>query len=296
MITRDKFKMFFSVMLVLSIFILILLNFSNTTLGAFVRKIPFIANDWISFRMFAPLIILFSIISAIMFNKIKFRNKYLITCIFISIIILQNLFFDRDKLNKLFVHTALNDLFNHNITKENVDDFNINELIAILDADDKFDGPKQHNFFLKNQSMLFCYFTPFGYSLEVLQPIARELYFNNREVWAVDESFITAAELGSKMHIYTGNPFKERDGNLNFINPSCYINPEGNDCKKNFLFKINKKRDLINFLNYKPFVFKQLKLQIFFNYLSVAIFFICILYFFSFICIKLFPKKNPSKS
>ena len=296
-ITKDKISRSYSAVLFLCIFVLILLNFSNTSLGAYARKIPFIANDWISFRMLAPLIILFTIISAIIFDKIKFKNRNLITFIFISIIILQNLFFDRDKLHKIFVHTALKDLFNHSVTKESINDYNIDETIVILDSNDEFDGPKQHSFFLKNQSILNCYFTVFGYGLEVLEPIAKQLYFNKKEVWTVDKKkLITAKELGSKMHVYKGNPLEEKNGKLNFINPSCYINPNENDCDKNFLFKPNKKNSLVNFLNYKPFEFKQLRLQIFFNYLSVIVLFSTIFYLIAFGLCKIRLKKNPSRN
>ena len=93
--TRDKFKLFFSFVILLSVFILILLNFSNTYLGSIVRKIPFITNDWITFRMLAPLIILFSVLSAMMFDKVKFKKLELITYLFISIIVIQNISFDR---------------------------------------------------------------------------------------------------------------------------------------------------------------------------------------------------------
>ena len=73
--TKDKFKLFLSYIVLISVFILILLNFPNSLLGSLVRKIPFISNDWISIRMLAPLIVLFSFISAMMFEKISFRKK-----------------------------------------------------------------------------------------------------------------------------------------------------------------------------------------------------------------------------
>ena len=294
-ISKDKFKLFFSSILILSVFILILLNFSNTYLGSIVRKIPFITNDWISFRMLAPLIILFSILSAIMFDKINFKKVNLITYLFISIIIIQNLSFDRNKLYKIFSHTALKDLFNYNITKDNVHNYSIDEIITILDEDSDFDGPKQHDFFLKNQSMQFCYFTIFGYGLEALRPIVKDIIFDTHEEWTVKENLITAKKLGSKINIYKGDPLFERKNKLNFINPACYLNPKENNCDKNFLFKSNKKEELIKFLNYKPFKFKHLKLQIFFNYLSIIAFWFCLIYLIYFIIFYFIKqKKTPS--
>ena len=292
---KDKFKIFFSIVLLLSVFILILLNFSNTKLGSFVRNIPFITNDWISFRMLAPLIILFSIISAKMFDFIKFRKIHLVATIFISIIILQNLLFDRNKLHEIFSHTALKKLFDHDISRKNVNDYRIQEIITILDADSQYDGPKQHDFFLKNQSIQLCYFSIFGYDLEKLKPIVTKLIFDNQQQTVVDENLITSKEIGTKINIYTGNPLFEKNDTLNFVNPSCYLNPKDNNCDKNFLFKSDKKKDLINFLNYRPFEFKQSKIQIFFNYLSIVIFLLNIVYFIYFITLKILTKKNPSR-
>ena len=82
--------------------------------------------------------------------------------------------------------------------------------------------------------------------------------------------------------------------NLNFINPSCYLNPEDNNCEKDFFFKINDKQKLENFLNYKPFAFKQLKIQILFNYLSLIFLMICVVYIIIYLGLKI--KKNPFKN
>ena len=86
--------------------------------------------------------------------------------------------------------------------------------------------------------MQFCYFTIFGYGLEALRPIVKDIIFNTHEEWTVKENLITAKKLGSKINIYKGDPLFERKNKLNFINPACYLNPKGNNCDKNFLFKI----------------------------------------------------------
>ena len=293
--TRDKFKLFFSFVILLSVFILILLNFSNTYLGSIVRKIPFITNDWITFRMLAPLIILFSVLSAIMFDKVKFKKLELITYLFISIIVIQNISLDRNKLYKIFKHTALETMFNHNITKENVDNYKINEVITILDENSKYAGPNQHDFFLKNQSIQFCYFTIFGYDLEKLKPVVSDIIFDNHLNWIVNENLIIGKRMGSKLNVYTGNPLFERNDKLNFVNPSCYLNPDENNCEENFLFKSKKKDDLIKFLNYKPFEFKLSVLQITLNYLSLIVYILCIIYFAYFVIYLIIKqKKTPS--
>ena len=296
-ITKDKLKLSMSFIILFSVLVLILLNFPSSYLGFLVRKIPFIGNDWISIRMLAPLIILFMIISVFMFDKIKFKNPNLITLFFISIIIIQNLLFDKNKLYQIYTHSeaAIGKYLNLDINKKNVDQYKINSIITILDQDSKFDGPKQHDFFLDNESIQFCYFSIFGYDLEALKPIVSKLVFDRHETWRVRKDIVTINKLDEIMNVYKGDPFFEKDNSFNFVNPSCYLNPKENSCKKNFYFKNDNKENLIKFLNYKPFEFKQLKLQLFFNYVSVVILFIILIYFLTYILLRMI-KKNPSKN
>ena len=295
-ITKDKFKLFLSYIVLISVFILILLNFPNSLLGSLVRKIPFISNDWISIRMLAPLIVLFSFISAMMFEKISFRNKNLITILFISIIIVQNLLFDRSKLNNIFIHSVagINKYLDLDITKSNVNKFKIDKIVTVLDEDSNFDGPKQHDFFLKNESIVFCYFSIFGYDLELLKPIVSDLMFDYKEYTKLRKDITPTRKLGSDtMYLYKGDPLFENGKNLNFINPACYLNPDDNDCKNNFLFKEDNKKELIKFLNYKPYDFEHSKIQKLFNIMSIVTFIFSLILFTYFIISKFLDKKKP---
>ena len=294
--TKDKFKLFLSYIVLISVFILILLNFPNSLLGSLVRKIPFISNDWISIRMLAPLIVLFSFISAMMFEKISFRNKNLITILFISIIIVQNLLFDRSKLNNIFIHSVagINKYLDLDITKSNVNKFKIDKIVTVLDEDSNFDGPKQHDFFLKNESIVFCYFSIFGYDLELLKPIVSDLMFDYKEYTKLRKDITPTRKLGSDtMYLYKGDPLFENGKNLNFINPACYLNPDDNDCKNNFLFKEDNKKELIKFLNYKPYDFEHSKIQKLFNIISIVTFIFSLIFITYFIISKFLDKKKP---
>ena len=295
-ISRDKFKLFFSFIILISVFILIFLNFPNSILGSMARKIPFISNDWISIRMLAPLIILFSFLSAVMFETIKFKQINLITILFISIIIFQNLLFDRNKLYNIFKHSdaGINNYLNLEITKSNVNKFKIDKVVSILDEDLEFDGPKQHDFFLKNESITFCYFSIFGYDLELLRPIVSDLMFNYKETLKLRKDLTPTRKINSDtMYLFKGDPLFENNINLNFINPACYLNPEKNDCEQNFLFKKDKKNELIKFLNYKPYEFENSKIQKFFNIISIIAFIFSSILFIYFIISKLLDKKKP---
>ena len=295
-ITKDKLKLSLSFIIVLSVLILILLSFPSTYLGSLARKIPFIANDWVSIRMLAPLIVLFMIVTSFMFDKIKFRDKNLITIFFISIIIIQNLFFDKNKLYAIFNHSEpIGKYLNLDINKNNVDQYRIDSIITVLDQDSKFDGPKQHDFFLNNESIQFCYFSIFGYDLEALKPIVSKLVFQSQQTFKIRKDILMRNKFDEIMQVYRGNPLLEKNDTFNFINPSCYLNPEGNSCGDNYLFKKSDKQNLINFLNYKPFKFNHLKMQLLFNFISVIAFFMTFIYFLYYFFFHII-KKNPSRN
>ena len=287
--------------ILLGALILILLNFSNTYIGQLIQKIPIITTDWISFRLLAPFIFLFIIFSSYIVDKLKFKKENTVVTIFIFIIIFQNIFFDRNKLLSQFKF-SLRPLFDHQVSLENINNFKINKIISIMGENDEFSGPKQHYRFLQNESMQFCYFSNFGYELEYLAPIVKDLIFNkkitlkpkkNIDLYENPSLSIFPGKSLKGANFYIGDPLKEKDGKLNFINPACYLYPNENNCKNNFHFKSNEKDRLIKFLNYNPYDFKFSQLQNLFNILSLILFYGSIIFILIFIFF-LRNKKNPS--
>jgi hypothetical protein len=274
----NKLSHFFWVIFLLSTLSLIFINFQNTFLGKLVSYIPFLTTDWVTIRLLAPFILVITIYSAIFFEKISFKRSQIITLALITILIGQNLFFDRSQLYKIYIHNYFGGLFEQNINKKNIKNYKIDKIFSILDKNLGYIGPNPHYFFLDNKSMQFCYFSLFGYNLEALKPIVKNLVFTDRkdEYLLRNNAKLTETSKGKKVYFFEGDPFLKNNNNLNFINPSCYMNPDGNNCEKDYFFKIKDKPKLEKFLNYKPFEFKQLKVQILFNYLSFIFFIICL--------------------
>ena len=81
-----------------------------------------------------------------------------------------------------------------------------------------------------------------------------------------------------------------------FFNPSCFLFPKENNCLPGDTFKESEKEKLVKFTNYKKFEFKQNKIQIFSNYISIFTFISCLLYLmYNFIiCIYNLTKKRFS--
>lgn len=273
-----KLNHFFWIIFLLSTLSLIFINFQNTFLGKLVSYIPFLTTDWVTIRLLAPFILVITIYSAIFFEKISFKRSQIITLALITILIGQNLFFDRSQLYKIYIHNYFGGLFEQNINKKNVKNYKIDKIFSILDKNLGYIGPNPHYFFLDNKSMQFCYFSLFGYNLEALKPIVKNLVFTDRkdEYLLRNNAKLTETSKGKKVYFFEGDPFLINNNNLNFINPSCYINPDGNNCEKDYFFKIKDKPKLEKFLNYKPFEFKQLKVQTLFNYLSFIFLIICL--------------------
>ena len=292
----NKFNYFIGIIFLSSILILILVNFQNTFFGKLTTYIPFLTTDWVTIRLLAPFIIVFTIFSSMFFEKINFKKPQIITLVLIIILIGQNIFFDRSQLYKIYIHNYFGGLFEENINKDNVEDYKIDKIFSILDKNLGYIGPNPHYFFLDNKSMQFCYFSLFGYNLEALKPIVKDLVFTNRQDEYVlkNNAKLTETSKGKKVYFFEGDPFLKNGSNLNFINPACYLNPGKNNCNDNFLFKLEDKQKLENFLSYKPYKFVHLKSQTLLNFISVITFIMSLIYII--IGSILRQKKTPSKN
>jgi len=271
-------------------------NFQNTFLGKLVSYIPFLTTDWVTIRLLAPFILVFTLSTSIFFEKISFKKPQIITLVLIAILIGQNLFFDRSQLYKIYIHNYFGGLFVENINKKNVKDFKIDKIFSILDKNLGYIGPNPHYFFLDNKSMQFCYFSLFGYNLEALKPIVKDLVFTNRkdEYVLKNNAKLTETSKGKKVYFFEGDPLLKNDKNLNFINPACYLNPDDNNCKDNFLFKLEDRKKLENFLGYKPYEFVHLKIQNLFNLISVITFIMSLSYVIINLIVR--QKKTPPRN
>ena len=285
-ITKNKIQKLSLLGILLGMLIIILLNFSNTYIGQLVQRIPIITTDWITFRLLAPLIFLFVIFSSLVVEKLKFKNENLIIASLIFVIFFQNFIFDKNKLLKSNVF-SLKPLFNHQVSFKNINDYKIENIISISGEKNEFTGPKQHYHFLENESMNFCYFSNFGYNLEHLAPIVKDLIFHSKIILKPKKNIDLYENPSLSRYpeknlqgaiLYRGNPLREKNGKLNFINPACYLYPNENNCKNDFHFKNYERNELIKFLNYKSYDFKLSKLQIFLNYLSIILFLGSVIY------------------
>lgn len=269
----------------LTLIVLILSNFSNTLIGSFIVSLPIINLDWISFRLLASLIIPLCIFSCFMIKQLNFKKINYAVTVCIAIIISQNLLFDKTIFYKALKHD-ISDFMNFEINNKNIEKFRIDKIYSEVTTDYKYLSKSSHENFLNNKSVQFCYFPILGYDLDILKPIVNDLVFSTSQ---------RAIKYDQEIRILEGDPLLNNQGNLNFINPSCYTNPDQTECKKDYYFKAHQKDELIKFLNYKKFNFEHLKSQVFFNLLSVfTLIFSILITVYLIISNKIKQKKTPN--
>jgi len=185
--------------------------------------------------------------------------------------VLQNYIYEKQYYN--------NQKYNHkNIQKFNKNNegngnLKIDKILLVLDKNKKPVLTRQRNdYFIYGFSPLLCYNPIFGYDLKSL-PIDKLL-------------FDKINKIKDNLFHYTADPIL-KNNNINFINPSCFVFPNENNCKPGDLFQKKQLEDLQKFLEYKKFKFELSKLQKFFNYVSIIAFILS----FSYILYFVFRKK-----
>tara|TARA_B100001123_G_C15321754_1_gene1028170 strand:+ start:50 stop:1858 length:1809 start_codon:yes stop_codon:yes gene_type:complete len=256
----------FIILLIIIFFIPILLNVNFLDQNQLIKKIPILKSSWVQFRWMAVYILPIIIISGLVIENLKFdsKNKNYLAIFLIFILLFQNL--TRDK------SWHLND---QKYNMKNATTFYLNlkkgiapKIIGPAILMDKSGSPKiisnKNDMFFHSLSPLACYQPIFGYGLEQLN--AKKIIFNSKKIYE-DNSFLLYSD-----------KFDKKDNNLMFFNPSCFLFPEENNCSPGDTFKISDKDKLIDFTNYRKFEFRQNKMQVIANYISVITIFGCLLY------------------
>lgn len=262
----------FAILAMFSItFFVFSLNINKSFLGTFFQQLPIVENTYFYFRYNAVFILPIIIITSLLISNLKFLkdDSKMIFLFFISIIFLQNYFYD-----KSYYHSQNYDLknINNSLAKEkNTNNFDIKKNAILVDKTGKIKTSIQKNdYYLVGFSGRFCYQPIFGYNLENLPK--NKMFFNEKK------------RLDDNRFLVTGDPKHENNGYLNFNNPSCFVFPNENGCSPGDFFKKDEIKNLELFLNYKKFKFKQSEFQIFSNYTSLLV----LLVFISFIVFYLF--------
>ena len=133
--------------------------------------------------------------------------------------------------------------------------------------------------FYFSYSPLMCYQPIFGYELEKLDK--KNIKFYSKKY------------LENGKRLYFSN-LREHKKNLTFYNPACFLFPNENNCRPGDVFSKDDHKKLIKFLQYKKFNFKQNKIQIISNYISIVsiLFSVIVLIYFLFNYLNILRKKN----
>jgi len=250
----NYFKIYFKNIRYLIIFIFLLsipilfntdfFNFQNA-----IKNIPIIKSSWVQIRWLSFYILPVIFLSVFIFDKVincKYRIHFSI--FFISIIFIQNFYYDKSYYdNQNYNPSNMVNLFYKINQDKNV---KIEAIGTIVNSENKiFNNGIRNDFFSDNISSLFCYQPIFGYSLE---KFPKDKLILNKKIKLKNSNLL----IGDLKISKNGNE------NFNFLNPSCLIFPNANDCKAGDLFKVSDENNFKNFINYKKINFKKNKLQI----------------------------------
>ena len=291
-LNKKKFKLnyqsiyFFSLIIIIFL-IPVLLNVNFLNQFQLIQKIPILNSTWVQSRWMAVYILPIIIVSGLIVRNLYFnttQKKYL-TIFFISILLVQN--FMRDN------NWHFNEARHYNVEKANNFSMSISKnkkfeifgpaILMNQNNTPKIVNNKNDMSFYNGFSPLTCYQPIFGYGLEKLN--ARKIIFGSKEVFS-DNSYL----------LYS-NKFDNKDNHFAFFKPSCFLFPKANNCLPGDLFKVSEKEKLIKFTTYKKFDFKQNKLQIISNYISILTFISCLLYLiYSFVMFIYNLRKNNNQS
>ncbi len=125
-----------------------------------------------------------------------------------------------------------------------------------------------------------CYQSLFGYNLENLNK--KNIKFNSKRILR-DGSILYYTDINKNKKEFT------------FFKPSCFLFPDENNCLPGDVFENNEYDNMVNFLNYKKIDFKQNKIQIISNYISlfsVIFSFFFIIYYLIYLTFRLRKKIN----
>ena len=200
----------------------------------------------------------------------------------ILLLLIQNLIRDKSwHYNDLKYETKNLINFYEKLNKNNIPEIKGPAILMNADGSPKHSDNKNDLFFI-SYSPLTCYQPIFGYGLEKLD--ARKIVFNHKRVF----------EDGS--YVLYSSKFDKKDNNFSFFNPSCFIFPKENNCLPGDTFKISEREKLSKFTSYNKFEFKQNKIQIISNFVSIFTFIVCLLYLIYSLIIYLFNLRKNIKN
>jgi hypothetical protein len=256
-------------LILLSVFILIIplcLNTGYFSINKIWSSIPVIGSTWVQIRWNILYIVPLIIFSLAIFNLTSFikKNNYFVA-ILIFVVVIQNIIYDKKYYHNQFYNPENMIQFSKVISDDDVRKYSIKKISTYIYKNDKIIRKPRNDHFKNEASSYFCYQPIFGYGLEKFPK--KNLSFDKKFYISNDISLLTGdVQL---------NKSKE---NFNFLNPSCFLFPNENECKPGDLFRKDQENNLFNFLKYKKIIFKKNIIQNISDYISLITFLVLLIF------------------
>ena len=254
--------------ILLSIFIFIIplsLNAAYFSINKIWSSIPLIGSTWVQIRWNILYIIPLIIFSLVIFNSTSFikKNNYLVI-ILIFVVVFQNIIYDKKYYHNQLYNPQNMTQFSKVINDQDISKYSIKKISTFLNQNNKIIRKQRNDHFKNEGSSYFCYQPIFGYELEKFPK-------NNL-------SFDKKINISNDISLLTGDVQVNKSAeNFNFLNPTCFLFPDENECKPGDLFTKDQEINLLNFLKYKKIIFKKNMIQNISDYISLITFIILLI-------------------
>lgn len=231
--------------ILIMIFILLLpviLNTYTPEWNLFLKKIPVIKSASSLIRWYIIYIPFVVVLSSLVLEKhLKRRTRWVIAVAGLLCVILINGLTER-----VFYHSQFYDPreIQEAYYKVKTGEWNPeikSNAIYVNEKGEPIRPGNSNDLFTKNASQLLCYEPLLGYDLS---------YFPQKS-------------------LQPGPVLDEHEGNLNIKNPACYVWPVANSCEPGEHFKIDQKKEALEFSKYRPFNFTTPPAQKIANWVSI---------------------------
>lgn len=281
---KINFKNFnFLFILVIIFFLPIYFNVNFLNQYNFNSQIPIIKSTWVQFRWMAVYIIPIIFLTGLLIENIKINQRYknYISIGFIIIMLVQNFTKDNENYLQSASYNIQDSLEFSKKLEENKIEPKINGSSVLLNKDGTIKNITTRNdVFYFSYSPLMCYQPLFGYNLEKLDK--KNIKFYEKKI--LDDGSI----------LYYSN-IDKKNKEFTFFKPFCFLFPDENNCIPGDIFEKEEFENMKNFLNYEKIEFKQNKIQIISNYVSLfsfILFFVFIIYYLVSFILKMRKKIN----
>lgn len=252
---KDLLKTRLNLLVLFVIFIIpIAVNVYTPKWHEFLKSLPYIKNSSVLFRWFIIYMPFVVILNSKLLTKTIFKKK-LIHIIFWTSVVATGVFvvnYDRsDYASDRYNYKEIEDAYKR--IRSGEQDPKIEKIVIYepYSSDEEF--VNKSDLTIEERKLVLKNLYEYKYRFSFVENRNNTLVYNNSHLLCHETFYGYELENFPMKSLGVGSPFKLKDNNYNFKNPSCYQESKLNNCNPGDHFRVGQESELENFLNYKPF-------------------------------------------